>query len=492
MALEIKQNLKLSQSLVITPQLQQAIKLLQLSQMELVEVVQQEMLENPLLEEAAEVEALPENEPPEIVNEREELESPVETNQLNENGDNEIGGKEGDFKEEPKDFDWDNYLNTYNAPDIPRYNGNGEDLPSFENTLATKTSLFDHLMWQLQLSNLSPQEIEIGASVIASIDDDGYLRDPMEEISQRVGCEITVAEQVLGKIQEFDPPGVGARDLKECLLIQVCLIKHEPALLSKMIQDHLSLLERKDYLKLAKELKISLTKVQELAKIIHEFEPKPGRAFGTSDAQYIQPDVYVQKIGSEWVVLLNEDGLPKLKVSSLYKSMMDGNGPSATKEYVQNKLRSAIWLIRSIHQRQRTLYRVSKAIIKFQREFFDKGSGFLKPMVLRDVANEIEMHESTVSRVTTSKYMHTPHGILELKYFFNSGVVTSEGDAIASESIKNKIRALISQENPKKPLSDQDIVQLLKGGSIEIARRTVAKYRENLGISSSSKRRQLF
>ncbi|HEX5033383.1 MAG TPA: RNA polymerase factor sigma-54, partial [bacterium] len=229
-----------------------------------------------------------------------------------------------------------------------------------------------------------------------------------------------------------------------------------------------------------------------LARLIQELEPKPGREYSTSDPQYITPDVYVNKIGNEWVVVLNEDGLPKLKVSSLYKSMMDGNGASATKEYVQNKLRSAIWLIRSIHQRQRTLYRTSKTIVKFQQEFFEKGISALRPMILRDVANEIEMHESTVSRVTTNKYMHTPHGIFELKYFFNSGITTSDGDSIASETIKTKIKNLIGQENPKKPLSDQDIVQLLKDGNIDIARRTVAKYRELMGIQPSSKRRQLY
>ncbi len=197
-------------------------------------------------------------------------------------------------------------------------------------------------------------------------------------------------------------------------------------------------------------------------------------------------------MGDEWVVVLNEDGLPKLKVSALYKSMMEGEAKGDTKDYVQDKLRSAIWLIRSIHQRQRTLYKVAKTIVRFQQDFFEKGINHLRPMILRDVANEIEMHESTVSRVTTNKYMHTPHGIVELKFFFNSGISTENGDAIASESIKNKIRGLVSQENPKKPLSDQDIVRLLKDGSIEIARRTVAKYRETMGILPSSKRRQLY
>jgi RNA polymerase sigma-54 factor len=229
-----------------------------------------------------------------------------------------------------------------------------------------------------------------------------------------------------------------------------------------------------------------------LAKVIHELEPKPGREYNTTEAQYITPDVYVHKIGNEWVVVLNEDGLPKLKLNPLYKSMMDGDAKGTTREYVQNKLRAAIWLIRSIHQRQRTLFKTAKTIVRFQQEFFEKGIGHLKPMILRDVANEIEMHESTVSRVTTNKYIHTPQGIFELKFFFNSGISSSHGEAVASESIKNKIKGLIGQENPKKPLSDQEIVKMLKDTNIDIARRTVAKYREMMGIRPSSKRRQLY
>ncbi|HKY63008.1 MAG TPA: RNA polymerase factor sigma-54 [bacterium] len=487
MALEIKQNLKLSQSLVITPQLQQAIKLLQLSQMELVEMVQNEMLENPLLEEGMELEE-PSKESPEAQAERQEME--VQPDSAPQVESQEVGGKEGDFKQEAPDFDWDNYLNTYNAPE--NVQSHIDELPSYENTLASKTSLFDHLMWQLQLSNLSPEENNIGTMILGCINDDGYLQDPLEDVAAKCEASPEAVEAVLRKIQEFDPPGVGARNLKECLMVQVRHLGPEKDLVARIIDTHLANLERKDYLRIAKDLKISLEKVQDLARIIQELEPKPGREYSTSDPQYITPDVYVNKIGNEWVVVLNEDGLPKLKVSSLYKSMMDGNGASATKEYVQNKLRSAIWLIRSIHQRQRTLYRTSKTIVKFQQEFFEKGISALRPMILRDVANEIEMHESTVSRVTTNKYMHTPHGIFELKYFFNSGITTSDGDSIASETIKTKIKNLIGQENPKKPLSDQDIVQLLKDGNIDIARRTVAKYRELMGIQPSSKRRQLY
>ncbi len=487
MALEIKQNLKLSQSLVLTPQLQQAIKLLQLSQMELVELVQQEMVENPLLEESGE-EASPE-ETREAQAENQILDNQGEmANASQEN--HEVGGKEGDFKQEPSDFDWDNYINTYNAPEIVQRQL--DDLPSFENMLATKTSLFDHLIWQLKLSNLSEAELNIGSLILGSINDDGYLQDSVEDIARKCGESIERVEKVLKRIQEFDPPGIAARDLKECLLLQVKHLGPEKVILSRIIENHLPNLERRDYVRIARDLKITPERVQKLAKLIQELEPKPGREFSSSEAQYITPDVYVYKIGKEWVVVLNEDGLPKLKISSFYRNMAQSGGKGDTKDYVQNKLRSAIWLIRSIHQRQRTLYKVSKTIVKFQQEFFEKGIQFLKPMILRDVAAEIEMHESTVSRVTTNKYMHTPHGIYELKFFFNNAIATPEGDSITGESIKNKIKSLVTQENPKKPLSDQEIVALLKDANIDIARRTVAKYRESLGIMPSSKRRHLY
>lgn len=489
MALELKQQLKLSQQLVITPQLQQAIRLLQLSQPELVELVEQELLENPLLEEESQNPEEVKKEPPEIAAERENLEKVGDNQNLKEN--QEVGGKEGDFKEEPVDFDWDNYLNTYNAPEMTG-GLRSDDFPSYENTLASKTSLFDHLMWQMQLSSMDPDEVEVGTLILGGINDDGYFNESLEEIAQNTDRSVDFVEHVLERIQEFDPPGIAARNLKECLLLQVKQIGEHCEVLEPIIERHLPNLEKRDYPKIARDLKVPLEKIKPFAKLIHELEPKPGRQYSTSEPQYITPDVYVRKLGDEWTVVLNEDGLPKLKVNPLYRSMMEGEVKSTTKDYVQDKLRSAIWLIRSIHQRQRTLYKTSKTIVKFQQDFFEKGINFLKPMILRDVANEIEMHESTVSRVTTNKYMHTPHGIFELKFFFNSGISTSGGEAIASEAIKNKIKWLVSQENPKKPLSDQEIVRLLKDGNIVIARRTVAKYREMMRILPSSKRRQLY
>lgn len=493
MALEIKQSLKLSQQLVITPQLQQAIKLLQLSQPELVELVEQELMENPLLEDGAQNSEELSHDSPEMTAEKEDGAAELKSKASNDS--QEVGGKEGDLEKEPSDFDWENYLNTYNSAEFSEGGSqiSHEDLPTYENTIANKTNLFDHLMWQMQLSSFDADEMKVGTMILGGINDDGYFRDSLEDIAEKSGFSYDFVEHVLERIQNFDPPGVGARDLKECLLLQVKNVDEKyQDLLQKIIENHLPNLERRDYPRIGKDLKISLEKVKTIAKLIHELEPKPGREYSSGEAQYITPDVYVKKLGDDWTVILNEDGLPKLRVNNLYKSMMEGNSKGDTKDYVQEKLRSAVWLIRSIHQRQRTLYKTSKTIVKFQREFFEKGIGFLKPMILRDVANEIEMHESTVSRVTTNKYMHTPHGIFELKFFFNSGISTSQGGAIASESIKNKIKGLISQENPKKPLSDQEIVRLLKDTNIEIARRTVAKYREMLGILPSSKRRQLY
>lgn len=489
MALEIRQNLKLSQSLVMTPQLQQAIRLLQLSRLELVETVQQELLENPVLEETSDGEDLPAHaessrEAPSELDEFPEKKTESESQEV-------MQSKSGEIQE-PKDFEWENYLDSYSAPERSTFEI-PEDLPSYENTLSQKTNLFDHLLWQLQLSNLSPEEEEIGALMIGSINEDGYLEESLEEIAEKTKVPLEKAEAVLEKIQRFDPPGVGARDLKECLLLQLRLWGEGKEALQILVAHHLEDLEKRDYKKIAREMSLSLEQVGDLAKLIQELEPKPGRPYHESSAEYITPDAYVYKVGEEWTVVLNEDGLPKLKVSPFYQNMMrETQLKDSAKEYVQNKFRSAIWLIRSIHQRQKTLYKTVQAIVKFQRDFFESGIEALKPMILRDVAEEIEMHESTVSRVTTHKYVHTPHGIYELKFFFNNGVVSSEGDSIASEKIKNRIRQIISQESPKNPYSDQEIVAILKTHKIDLARRTVAKYRELLGILPSSKRKQLF
>jgi RNA polymerase sigma-54 factor len=300
-------------------------------------------------------------------------------------------------------------------------------------------------------------------------------------------------EEVLPFVQEFDPPGVGARDIKECLLIQAKQLQEDTHDLVFLINNHLKDLEKKNFDGIAKAMNRDLEDIIEMSKIIYDMEPKPGRIFAAQDTHYVTPDVYVYPVGEEYVVSLNEDGLPRLRISNFYKNVLKSTDASkVTQEYIQDKLKAAVWLIKAIHQRQRTIYKVTESIVKHQRDFFDKGPAFIKPMILRDIANDIGMHESTISRVTTNKYVHTPRGIFELKYFFNSGINRSNGEALASESVKLKIKEMIDKEEPKSPLSDQKIVEILKKEGIEIARRTVAKYRDVLGILPSSKRKKFF
>lgn len=489
MAIELKQSLKLSQQLVITPQLQQAIKLLQLSRLELREMIENELLENPLLEEGPQ----PEDEevPAEVAKELEAEEIPDKTHPEHLEM---SSGSDGQMTE-PKEFDWENYLGTYNDAGQEARTSFPEEGPNYENMVTKPTTLEDHLVWQLRMTDLSEREEAIGVVLIGALDDKGYLTISVEEIAAKNGYDLDEVQDILLLIQEFDPIGVGARDLKECLLLQAKKMGLERPLLEAIINEHLHLLERRDYPTLARKLKVPLKRILTAAKLISEMEPKPGRPFGRQDTQYITPDVYVIKIGNEYTITLNEEGLPKLRVSSFYRSMLSrGNGSTGdvAKGFIQEKLKGAMWLIKSIHQRQRTLYRVSKAIVKFQTEFFDKGVNYLKPMILKDVAEEIGVHESTVSRATSNKFMHTPQGIFELKYFFNSGVAAHQGQDVASESVKEMIRGIVAREDNKKPFSDKDIVSMLKEGNIDIARRTVAKYREMLGILPSSKRRQLY
>ncbi len=493
MALEIKQSLKLSQQLVMTPQLQQAIKLLQLSRTELSDVLAQEMIENPILEDVIDLGR--ERDAGQLA---ERKETPLEANGVDGPSMETASPKEKNDIENATSAEWEQYLGSSYSSGGGLAGGSrdfsSEELPSYEATLTKKSSLHDHLMWQLGLSSFSKEEAAIGTLIIGNLDDDGYLQDPLEEMAKREGLSFDRVESVLLKLQEFDPVGVAARNLQECLLLQV---KHLAGpwdfdLIEAMISKHIGNLERKNYPAIAKDLQVTLEEVIEAAKVISDLEPKPGRPFSTEEPQYITPDIFVYKVGEDFVIVLNDDGLPKLKISNFYKNVLSKEGTTAqTKGYVQDKLKSAIWLIKSIQQRQRTIYRVTESIVKFQKDYFEKGIAFLRPMVLRDVAEDIGMHESTISRVTSNKYVHCPQGILELKFFFNSGINRVDGDALASEAVKNKIKQLVSAENPKRPLSDQRIVELLKEQNIDIARRTVAKYREMLGILSSSKRKRL-
>ncbi len=494
MGMEMRQELKLTQQLVMTPQLQQAIKLLQLSRMELVDLVREEMLENPILEDDAEL--TPELKTRELVGDEEQV-----SRQLEQAGTTELPAatsaseSAAEVKADSSavsEIDWESYIEDYTSgPPMPSFRPEGDDLPSHEATLTRSESLAEHLMWQLKMSGLSTEMAEVGAMIIGNLDPNGYLKDPpLDEIAAESGIEVDAAEEVLMKIQSFDPIGVGARSLAECLLIQAMHFGEDDDLVVKIIKSHLGNLERKNYQAIARDLKQPLEEVYEAAKVIMEFDPRPGREYNDDEPHYITPDVYIHKVGDKYFVVPNDDGLPKLKISSFYRSAINGQGNA--KDYIQDKLRSAQWLIRSIQQRQRTIIRVSESILKFQRDFFDRGIAHLKPLILRDVAEDIGMHESTISRVTTNKYVHTPQGIFELKFFFNSGISRTDGDDLASQAVKSKIKQIISGEDGRKPLSDQKIAQLLKEGGIAIARRTVAKYREQMGILSSSKRKQLF
>jgi RNA polymerase sigma-54 factor len=374
---------------------------------------------------------------------------------------------------------------------MPSYKPSNDELPSLESTLTKKTSLEDHLVWQLRMSNWPKDEENVGMLIIGNLDNDGYLKEPpLVDIADEAQVSPEFAQAVLIKLQGFDPVGVCARSLSECLLIQARHLGADDDILVKMITEHLGNLEKKNYQAIARDLKQPLEEIYEAAKVIMDFDPRPGRQYSSDDPHYVTPDVYIHKVGDKYFVVPNDDGLPKLKISGFYKNAM-GNS-AASKDYVQDKLRSAQWLIRSIQQRQRTIIKVAESILKFQREFFDKGIAHLKPLILRDVAEDIGMHESTVSRVTTSKYVHTPQGIFELKFFFNSGISRTNGEDLASQAVKSKIKELVDSEDVKRPHSDQKIVELLKKGGIDIARRTVAKYREQLGILSSSKRKQVF
>ena len=487
MALEIRQQLKMSQQLVMTPQLQQAIKLLQLSRLELVDLVRQELEENPVLEESGDQtlddeDVLPESDRTDDFS-GEEI--PTQEAVPEVSGDN----------EGLADIDWQSYLEGYSLGGTTADNyEDDDDRPSYENLLTRGTSLAEHLLWQLGLSRIHSRDNLVATELIGNIDEDGYLKVALSEIAEAVSSPVSEVERILGLVQKFDPPGVGARSLQECLLIQVRQLDIEDSLIEIMLRDHIDSIESRRFSAIARDLEVSLDDVLAAIRFISTLDPHPGRAFGQEDVHYVLPDIFVQRIGDEYVVTLNDEGLPNLRINSFYRSALSGGKSvdAKTGEYIQEKMRGAVWLIKSIHQRQRTIYKVTKSIVKFQKDFFDRGIDYLMPLVLRDVAEDIEMHESTISRVTTNKYVQTPQGLYELKYFFNSSINTTDGDFIASESVKSRIKEIVAEENPKKPFSDQKIVELLEKRGISIARRTVTKYREMIGIRSSSERKCLF
>ncbi len=488
MALELKQNLKLTQQLVMTPQLQQAIKLLQLSRLELIETINHELETNPLLEEATNTEV-----------------DQVRKADVQEQGQEDWSGQEpvpelaaSEAEKTPwekdaiKETNWQEVWDDEYRRSLPSYSFEEKEVPNYENILASKSDLQDHLIWQLQMSDLSEEERKIGALIIGNLDKDGYLKATVEELAEDAGVDPEHIERVLKRIQEFDPVGVAARDLRECLLIQIDHLGITDPLVKELVSKHLHQVELHNYQQIAKATGRSAEDVVKAIDVIKSLEPRPGRAYSSEEVQYIVPDIYVYKVGDEYVVALNEEDLPNLTINPYYKdAAKNGDVSQKAKEFINDKMKSALWLIKSIHQRKKTIYKVTQSIVKFQKEFLDKGIAYLKPMVLKDVAEDVGMHESTISRVTTNKYVHTPQGIFELKFFFSTGLPRKNGaKEVAAQSVKERIKRLIESEDPTKPYSDKQIVEILAKDNIKIARRTVAKYRDLMGILPSSRRKR--
>lgn len=481
MGLELRQQLKLTQQLVMTPQLQQAIKLLQLSRLELVDSIQQELMENPFLEEL----------------DADVVDTAPATDNLDDYESAHNDAQSRADEDLMRTADWENYLGEFSSvtkQSLGRELEVPEEGLSFEARLTSKPTLDGHLTWQMRLSNFSDRDIAIGEIIIGNLDSRGYLQATAEEMSDQLpGVDHSDIDAVVRRIQRLDPVGVAARTVQECLLVQMEVLgmDSDPTLVS-IVRDHLEDLEKHRYKPLIKKFRISMDDLKEYLDLLQTLEPMPGAHFSTGEPQFVSPDVFVYQHGQDFVIVLNEDGMPRLQLNSYYVENVRAKTP-VEKEYFQDKVRSAEWLMKSLYQRQRTLYKVMESIVRFQREFFVHGVTKLKPLILKEVAEDIGMHESTVSRITTSKYVATPHGIYELKFFFNSALELDDGTQVGSESVKALIKQLIGGEDSKHPLSDEQIGEVLKQKlEVNIARRTVAKYRTAMNIESSSKRKQVF
>ena len=475
MAIAQKLHTKLVQKLILTPSLQQAIKLLPMSTLELADLLNQEMVENPLLEEVPTEELQPA--------EQQQQEKPPEAP---------AAEKPDTWDDADYEYFFGDYLDDGYRPKTPQ---EVKELPPIENTLSTAGSLSDHLLWQLSLQTSDEKLREIGTAIIGNLDDDGYLVASVEEIAAMGDWPVAEVEKALQHIQTFDPIGVAARDLQECLWLQIRHLGLEGTPTEKIVTEHLRLLQNHQVPEIARKLACTIEDLKEHVEIIRNLDPKPGSRFNPSQSQYVIPDVYVMKVEDQYVAMLNEEGLPQLRISPVYRRLLDksmGDNSDETRAYVKDKFRSALWLIKSVDQRQKTIHKVATSIINFQREFLDHGIEHLRPLVLRDVANDIGMHESTVSRVVNNKYMHTPQGVFEMKFFFHSGISSSYGDSVSSVTIKQRIRKIIENEDPRKPLSDSKIVSILQKEGLMLARRTIAKYREELKIPTSNQRKVLF
>lgn len=475
MALEQRLNLKLSQKLVMTQSLQQAIKLLQMSRLELLDSVNQELLENPMLEEANEYDEDAGREAEEAKTKEEEARD--------------------DFEKAMDQIDVDSYFQDYLGDYQPQYQQGTydySDQPPFENIVTRTETLHQSLESQLGLLPLNEKGYRIGLEIVGNVNDDGYLTVGLDEIAEDAQCSEEEVFEVWQAIREFEPRGVASRNLRECLEIQIAYSEWAGTDVETILLDYFELLAKERYKDIMTKLGIDRDQMLEYLEIIKTFEPKPGRAYAPRPPQYIEPDVYILKVDGEYVIQLNDEGTPKLRVSQSYASLA-GKARKNDKEvatYIKDKFKSAMWLIKSLDQRNRTIYKVAESLVRHQRDFFEHGVEYMKPLVLREIADDIGMHESTVSRVVNNKFVHTPRGVFELKYFFRSGISSAYGEDVSSLAVKEKIRKLTAEESPNKPYSDATIVKILTREGIEIARRTVAKYREELGIASSSKRKR--
>ncbi len=477
MAMEMRMNLnlKMSQKLVMTPMLQQAIKLLPLARMELAQLIRQEIIENPVLEELLEEE----NE-----NDQENSQEEKEPNE-DLTSDNEQSSDSQD-----QEIDWDSYFqgNIDQGMSVESYT----ERPSIESTHKKEANLADHLMWQLDLSVDSDLDKFIGSCIIGNIQNDGYLCADLKEIAEISQTDEENVLRVLKIIQGFEPAGVAARSLKECLMIQTRTLSDKNPYVEILIENYLERLEDRFLPKVASELKIDLEEVLDALKTIRNLCPKPGLLFSSERVDYVVPDLVVVQTEKGYDVVLNDDGVPSLRISPYYHNLLKTTKEGQTKEYLEDKYRSALWLIKSIDQRRQTIYKVGKSIVKLQKSFLDDGLSYLEPMVLKDVAKDIEMHESTVSRITTNKYIDTPQGVFELKFFFHSGIKSYMGNTMSSIRVKNMIKEIINEEDGSYPLTDDQMVEALMRKNAKIARRTITKYRKELNIPPASKRKKWF
>ncbi len=551
MAQKMTLNLSMKQQLRMTQQLQQAIKMLQLSRLELIDTIHEELVDNVMLEESTDGEDA-------NTSEFVQLESGEPTAEINEGADLGSSLRELDKNiDENAEIDWNAYLNDYQThtpvTDAGSQGYIGEEMPSYEATLSAPPTLVENLIRQIKFSRMNDKQRRIAYEIVGNINEDGFLTDiTLEEIAEKLSKNINnnnkynstdeitndieknivknhsstdedveeddqndvnnivatsnndncneiytlqEVEQVQKMVMELDPSGVGARDLRECLLAQAEQMYPDNNLVITILSDYMPQLERRNYDLIARGLKTTLTCIKHAITLIGTLNPRPGSKYSDAKPMYITPDVFVERTADgEYHVVVNNDGLPRLRVSKYYTELLrEGNANDAS-NYIREKMGNAKWFIRSIQQRERTIYRVTEAIIARQRDFFEKGVQYLRPMILKDIADDTELSESTISRVTTQKYVHTPQGTFELKFFFNAKINRMDnfaGEDVASTAVRERIKQLIDAENPKKPLSDQKIVEILQNENIDIARRTVAKYREAMGILSSSQRKEL-